>query len=134
MGETNSCKIKLTHVQRMDRSRLVQVVVNYQQAGRLLDWYIENGTDHKAEVLESVTKTTTTMMMMMMMMMMVTTTTIIMMIVVVVVVLGIMVETVTKTVTVGQEVPPQMHLNVTCQEGLCNNAITKCIWMLFKAS
>jgi len=68
-------------------------------------------------------------------MMMMTTTIIMMMtMMVVVVVLGIMVVIVTKTVMVGQEVPPQMHLKVTCQERLCNNAIAKCIWMLSKAS
>jgi len=99
MGEANSYKIKLLHVHRMDRSRLVQVVANYQQAGRLLDWYIETGTDHEAEVLESVTTTTTTMVMMMMMMMQTTTTTIM----VVVVVLGIMVVTVTETLTWGRK-------------------------------
>jgi hypothetical protein len=146
MGEANSYKIQLIRVHRMDRSRLVQVVMNYQQARRPVDWYIETGTDHEAKVLESVTtatmmmttKTTTMMMMMMMMMTMMTmTTTIIMMIMikmVVVVVVGLMVVMVTKTVTVGQEMPAQLHLKVTCQEGLCNNAIKKCIWMLCKTS
>jgi hypothetical protein len=66
MGEANSYKMKLIHVRRMDRSRLVQVVVNYQQAGspsqRLQDCYILTGKGHEAKVLESVT--TTTMMMM----------------------------------------------------------------------
>jgi len=49
MGEANSYKIKLIHVHRMDRSRLVQVVVDYQQAGRLLDCYIQTGTDNGAK-------------------------------------------------------------------------------------
>jgi hypothetical protein len=66
---------------------------------------------------------------MMMMMMMTTTTTIMMMVMV-----GIMVVMVTKTVTVRQEMPPQVHLKVTCQEGLGNNAKAKCIWMLCKTS
>ena len=48
------------------------------------------------------------------------------------VVVGIMVVIVTKTVTVRQEMPPQVHLNVTCQDGLCTNATAKCIWMLYK--
>ena len=55
-----------------------------------------------------------------------------MVVVVVMVVVGIMVVIVTKTVTVRQEMPPQVHLNVTCQDGLCTNATAKCIWMLYK--
>ena len=118
MGEANSYKSKLIHIHSMDRSRLVQVVVNYQHAGRpsqgLQDCYILNGKGHEAKVLESVT-----MMMMMM-------TTVIMMMMVVVIV--------TMTVTVRQEMPPQVHLKVTCEEGLRNNALAKCIWMLCKTS
>jgi hypothetical protein len=105
----------------MGRSRLVQVVVNYQQAGRLLDCYIQTGKNHEAQDLESVTSTTTTTTTMIMIMMMMMTTTIIVMMMMVVV--GIMVV----TVTVRQEMTPKVHLNVTCQEGLRNNALEKCI-------
>jgi hypothetical protein len=83
----------------MDRSRLLQVVVNYQQPRRALDCYIETGTDHEAKGLESVTTTTTTMTMTIIMMMM-------MMMIKIVVMVGLMVVIVTKTVTVGQEMPP----------------------------
>jgi hypothetical protein len=131
MGEANSYKMKLIHVHIMTRSRLVQVVVNYRQAAlasqRLQDCYIETGKGHEAKGRESGTRM---MVMMMMMMMMMMTTTIIMMMVVVDMVLVI----VTMTVTVRQEMPPQVHLQVTCQEGLRNNALAKCIWMLCKTS
>jgi hypothetical protein len=128
MGEANSYKIQLIGVHRMDRSRLVQVVVNYQQARRPLNCYIETRRDHEAKVLESVTTT------MMTATTMVTTIIMMMMMKMLVVVVGLMVVIVTKTVTVGQEVPPQLHLKVKCQERPCNNAINKCIWMLFKTS
>jgi hypothetical protein len=61
--------------------------------------------------------------------MMTTTTTIIMMMVV-----DMVVVIVTMTVTVRQEMPPQMHVKVTCEEGLRINALAKCIWMLCKTS
>ena len=128
MDEANSYKVKLIHVHIMDRSRLVQVVVNYQQAGspsqRLQDCYFETGKGHEAKVQESVT--------LMMMMMATTTTTIIMMMVMMVV--DVVVVIVTMTVTVRQEMPPQVHLKVKCQEGLSNNALAKCMWMLCKTS